>query len=237
MNTDNMTISGETIDYGPCAFMEVYEPATVFSSIDQGGRYAYGNQPLIAQWDLARFAETLLPLLADDQDAAVETAVASLTRFRQRYDATYGSGIRAKLGLPAGLDAEVATGLADDWLEILHGNHVDWTSGFRALSAAAHGDGEPLRGLVLDLAAVDDWLARWRALEPDAAGMERTNPLYIPRNHLVEEALDAATASDLAPFERLVDVVRHPFEQRPGWERYAVPAPDDFGHYVTYCGT
>ncbi|MCA1984705.1 protein adenylyltransferase SelO [Nocardioides nematodiphilus] len=237
MNTDNMTISGETIDYGPCAFMEAYEPATVFSSIDRGGRYAYGNQPLIAQWNLARLAETLLPLLAEDQDAAVAIAMEALSGFRQRHDATYAAGLPAKLGLPAGLDDEIASGLSEEWLKILHVNHVDWTSGFRTLGAAARGDAEPLRGLVLDLVAVDEWLARWQALDPDAALMDRTNPVYIPRNHLVEEALDAATAGDLAPFERLVDVVRHPYEERSGLERYATPAPDDFGHYVTYCGT
>lgn len=237
MNTDNMTISGETIDYGPCAFMETYEPATVFSSIDTGGRYAYGNQPLVVQWNLARFAETLLPLLAEDQDAAVASAMESLALFRERYEATYASGLRAKLGLPAGLDGEVASQLGGDWLEILHTNHVDWTSGFRGLSAAARGDAEPVRGLVLDLPAIDDWLARWRALDPDADLMDRTNPVYIPRNHLVEEALAAATGGDLGPFERLVEVVRHPYEQRPGLEAFAAPAPDDFGHYITYCGT
>lgn len=238
MNTDNMTISGETIDYGPCAFLDAFDPATVFSSIDTGGRYAYGNQPVVAEWNLARFAETLLPLITDDpddQEAAVAVATESLGRFREQYAAAWSAGLRAKLGL-AGESAD-GDALADELLEILRSGHVDWTIGFRALGAAARGDAEPLRGLVLDLPAVDDWLGRWRALDPDPDLMDRTNPVYIARNHLVEEALDAATAGDLAPVERLVEVVQRPYDERPGLERYAAPAPDDFGRYVTYCGT
>jgi uncharacterized protein YdiU (UPF0061 family) len=237
MNTDNMTISGETIDYGPCAFLEPFDPATVYSSIDERGRYAYGNQPVVAEWNLARFAETLLPLLADDQDTAVALAVESLGQFRQRYSAAWASGLRAKLGLRAAGEQDPAAQLGEQLLELLRTSHVDWTSGFRALAAAARGDAEPIRGLFLDLGAIDGWLARWRALDPDPDLMDRTNPLYIPRNHLVEEALDAATAGDLEPVRRLTDVVRRPFDQRPGLERYATPAPEDFGRYVTYCGT
>jgi uncharacterized protein YdiU (UPF0061 family) len=239
MNTDNMTISGETIDYGPCAFLEAYDPTTVYSSIDVGGRYAYGNQPVVAEWNLARFAETLLPLFADGQDEAVELAMESLGRFRERYTATYSAGLRAKLGLPATLPDAGAdeASLATELLELLRASHVDWTSGFRALGAAARGDVEPFRGLVLDLAAADDWLGRWRALGPDADLMARSNPVYVPRNHLVEEALVAATAGDLDPVRRLIEVVQHPFEERPGLERHAAPAPQDFGRYTTYCGT
>jgi serine/tyrosine/threonine adenylyltransferase len=239
MNTDNMTISGETIDYGPCAFMEAFDPATVFSSIDTGGRYAYGNQPAAAEWNLARFAESLLPLLADDQDAAVALAVESLGRFRPTYSAAWSAGLRAKLGLSptaAGTVGEVDE-LAEELLDLLRAGHVDWTSAFRALAQAARGATEPLRGLVLDLAGIDGWLARWRALDPDADLLDRTNPLYIPRNHLVEEALDAATAGDLGPVQELIDVVRDPWTERPGLERYAAPAPDDSGRYITYCGT
>jgi uncharacterized protein YdiU (UPF0061 family) len=237
MNTDNMTISGETIDYGPCAFLEPFDPATVYSSIDERGRYAYGNQPVVAEWNLARFAETLLPLLADDQDTAVALAVESLGQFRQRYSAAWASGLCAKLGLRAAGEQDPAAQLGEQLLELLRTSHVDWTSGFRALAAAARGDAEPVRGLFLDLGAIDGWLARWRALDPDPDLMDRTNPLYIPRNHLVEEALDAATAGDLEPVRRLTDVVRRPFDERPGLERYATPAPEDFGRYVTYCGT
>lgn len=237
MNTDNMTISGETIDYGPCAFMEAFDPATVYSSIDTAGRYAYGNQPVVAEWNLARFAEALLPLLADDQEAAVTLATESLGTFRPRYSAAWSRGLRAKLGVVASEDPGGVDELGEAFLELLRASHVDWTSAFRALGAAARGDVEPLRGLFLDLAAIDGWLAGWRSLGPAADALDRTNPVYVPRNHLVEEALDAATAGDLDPVQRLVEVVRRPFEERPGLERYAAPAPEDFGRYTTYCGT
>jgi len=237
MNTDNMTISGETIDYGPCAFLEAFDPDAVYSSIDVGGRYAYGNQPVVAQWNLARFAETILPLFADDEDRAVTLAEESLNTFPTRYSATYSAGLRAKLGLPAVLENSVVAELGAELLEILRGSHVDWTSGFRALGAAARGDTQPVRQLFLDPATIDDWLARWQALGPDPALMDRTNPVYIPRNHLVEEALDAATDGDLDAVHRLLEVVQRPFEERPGLERYAGPAPKDFGRYTTYCGT
>jgi len=238
MNTDNMTISGETIDYGPCAFLDTYDPATVYSSIDMGGRYAYGNQPVVGEWNLARLAEALLPLIADEQEEAVELAVESLGTFRRRYNTAWSSGMRAKLGLPEGLDDAVAGPLVDDLLTLLQANRVDFTSFFRRLAAAARGDAEPARELVLDLAAVDGWLEQWRALDPDAEAMDRVNPVYIPRNHLVEEALDAATSGDLAPLERLLEALSRPFDERPGLERYAAPAPEDFGRrYRTFCGT
>jgi uncharacterized protein YdiU (UPF0061 family) len=237
MNTDNMTISGETIDYGPCAFMEAYDPATVYSSIDSGGRYAYGNQPIVAEWNLARLAEALLPLLHDDQEQAVALAVESLGTFRPLYNAAWSAGMRGKLGLPAGLDDAVAAPLVDELLTQLQQSHVDQTSFFRALGKAARGDAEPARNLFLDLAAFDGWLARWRALGPDADGMDRVNPVYIPRNHLVEAALAAATGGDLAPLEQLLDAVATPYDERPGLERYAAPAPQDFGAYRTFCGT
>ncbi len=234
MNTDNMTISGETIDYGPCAFMEAFDPATVYSSIDHGGRYAYGNQPLVAQWNLARFAEALLPLLDDDQDRAAGLATQALGGFRSRYDAAWSAGMRAKLGLP---DSPAVSPLLDDLPPLLRESRVDHTSFFRALARAARGDAEPVRDLFLDLAAADAWVARWRALGPDADAMDRVNPVYIPRNHLVEEALTAATAGDLGPVQRLVDAVSAPFEERPGLQRYAAAAPPDFGAYRTFCGT
>jgi uncharacterized protein YdiU (UPF0061 family) len=237
MNTDNMTISGETIDYGPCAFMEAYDPVTVFSSIDHAGRYAYGNQPAVAQWNLARFAETLLPLLADDGDEAVALATESLGGFRSQYQAAWSVGMRAKLGLPLGVQHAVATPMVDAVLALLAQSRVDFTSFFRALGEAARGDAEPARGLFVDLAGFDAWLARWRALGPDAAAMDRVNPIYIPRNHLVEEALTAATAGDLDPLGRLLTAVAAPYEERPGLQRYAEPAPQDFGDYRTFCGT
>jgi uncharacterized protein YdiU (UPF0061 family) len=237
MNTDNMTISGETIDYGPCAFMDAYDPATVFSSIDSWGRYAYGNQPAIAEWNLARFAETLLPLFADDQDRAVELAVASLGTFRPCYNTAWNAGMAAKLGLPESLsDDEVGT-LATDLLTLLEASQVDYTSFFRALAHAGRGDAEPARGLFADLTGFDSWLARWRALTPDPVAMDRVNPIYIPRNHLVEEALDTAAGGDPAPMRALLDVLADPFTERDGLDRYAEPAPGDFGTYRTFCGT
>lgn len=180
MNTDNMTISGETIDYGPCAFMEAYDPDTSFSSIDEGGRYRYGYQPLAAEWNLARLAEALLPLIDEDPDRAVALAVESLKTFRPRYDAALADGMRAKLGLPAGADDAVVADLVTDLLALLQAGHVDWTSFFRRLADAARGDAEPVRLLVLDLAGLDGWLERWRALSPDGAAMDRVNPVYIP---------------------------------------------------------
>jgi protein adenylyltransferase len=241
MNTDNMTISGETIDYGPCAFMEAYHPDTVFSSIDFWGRYAYGNQPVIAGWNLARFAETLLPLLSDDVEEAVALAEESFGVFQQRYDAVWWSGMRAKLGLSADIEPRAVTPLVDELLLHLQESRVDYTSFFRHLGRVARGpdksEAELVRRPFVDLAAFDDWLSRWQALGPDAELMDRANPIYIPRNHLVEEALAAATAGDLDPLGRLLDAVTAPYDQRPGLERYANPAPEGFGAYKTFCGT
>ena len=237
MNTDNMTISGETIDYGPCAFMEAYDPDTVFSSIDAWGRYAYGNQPVVAGWNLARFAETLLPLLSDNFEEAVALAEQSFGVFSPRYDTVWWSGMRAKLGLSADVESQTVTPLVDELLLLLKESHVDYTSFFRHLGRAARGDAEAARGLFINLAGFDDWMSRWRALGPDAGLMDRTNPIYIPRNHLVEEALTAATAGDLDPLARLLDAVTAPCDERPGLERYASPAPEDFGAYQTFCGT
>jgi uncharacterized protein YdiU (UPF0061 family) len=234
MNTDNMTISGEAIDYGPCAFMESYDPATVFSSIDSWGRYAYGHQPAVAAWNLARFAETLLPLFSDDVDQAVAMAQESLDGFQQIYVDSYSAGMRAKLGLSG---SHNVTPLLSELLDQLEQSHVDHTSFYRALGRAARDDVEPARGLFIDLAAFDDWLARWRALGPDAGAMDRVNPVYIPRNHLVEEALAAATGGDLDPLSRLLDAITAPYDERPGLDRYAEPAPEDFGAYRTFCGT
>ncbi|HCX83682.1 MAG TPA: hypothetical protein DHV14_00780, partial [Micrococcales bacterium] len=239
MNTDNMTVSGETIDYGPCAFMEAFDPAAVFSSIDVGGRYAYGNQPAVAQWNLARLAEALLPLLDDDGERAVELAIAALDGFRPRYEAAWSSGMRAKLGLSGDVDDAALTPLADELLAVMRASRVDHTSFFRALGAAARGDAAPARGMVADPDGFDGWVGRWLALMPDAEVMDGVNPVYIPRNHLVEEALAAATDADgdLDPLRRLLDVVSAPYDERPGLERYAAPAPQGSGPYITYCGT
>ncbi|MCE6995158.1 YdiU family protein [Saccharothrix sp. S26] len=234
MNTDNMTISGETIDYGPCAFLEAFDPATVYSSIDHAGRYAYGNQPRVAEWNLARLAEALLPLFADDEERAIALAVEALGTFRARYDDAWSAGMAAKLGL----DRPAPEPLVDDLLTLMRDNRVDHTSLHRRLGAAARGDTGPARELFLDLAGIDAWLARWLALTPDPDAMRRANPVHIPRNHLVEEALTAATEGDLVPFERLLDAVRSPYDERPDLARYAEPAPDHFAaSYQTFCGT
>ena len=217
MNTDNMAISGETIDYGPCAFMDAYDPATVYSSIDHGGRYSYGNQPAIAAWNLARFAETLLSIL--DVEDPVKAVTEVLETFDERFKTYWLQGMQAKLGL-----AEPADALIAEFMTVLRGH--DYTSSFRTLARDE---------------ALPDWLApwadQWRERNPDRAAMDRSNPVYIPRNHLVEDALTAATGGDLAPLERLMDALSHPFEERPGLEAYAEPAPQDFGPYRTFCGT
>jgi uncharacterized protein YdiU (UPF0061 family) len=257
MNTDNMALSGETIDYGPCAFMEAYDPQAVFSSIDHGGRYAYANQPLIARWNLARFAETLLPLMAaPDDEAAVQQAVAQamsvIDAFPARFAEALRRGQRAKLGLAAGTPADEAAdaSLADDWLALLHAQAVDFTLAWRRLADAAGGDAAPLQALFADRAALDAWLARWRercARDTAAGGppgveraahMHRANPWIIPRNHRVEEALAAATDDDLVPFERLLAALRRPFDETPAHASYAEPAPAEVtAGYQTFCGT
>jgi len=243
MNTDNMTISGETIDYGPCAFLEAFDPATVYSSIDHGGRYAYGNQPVVAEWNLARLAETLLPLVHDEQEQAVALAVDALGGFRQQYSAAWSAGMRAKLGLADVVDERTAP-LVEDLLTLLQESRVDYTSFFRSLGAATRHDSARVGGLPVlglsknaDPAALAGWVERWRALGPDADAMSRTNPVYVPRNHLVEEALTAATFEDLEPLRQLLAAVSSPYDEHPGLERYAVGAPEDFGPYRTFCGT
>lgn len=237
MNTDNMTISGETIDYGPCAFMDAFDPGAVYSSIDAGGRYAYANQPLIAEWNLTRLAEALLPLLDQDQERAVALAVESLGAFRKLYSAVWSAGMKSKLGLGTDTGSEAVSPLVDDLLSMLERERVDYTSFFRSLGSAARGTPEAARAMFAEPADFNAWTEKWLALAPDANLMDRVNPVYIPRNHLVEEALGAATAGDLDPFRRLVDVLAHPYSERPGLERYAGPAPVEFGSYRTFCGT
>lgn len=236
MNTDNVTISGETIDYGPCAFLDAHDPATVFSSIDHGGRYAYGNQPAVTSWNLARFAEALLPLLDDDEGRAVERANESLQRFAERYATEWTGVMRRKLGLAEGLADDVLRPLVEELEGLMTSARVDHTTFFRSLARLARGDAEPARGVVLDLPAFDAWSERWRGLGPDPDAMDRVNPVYVPRNLLVQEALDAATDGDLGPVERLLVVLAEPFTERPGLERYAA-APESEFDYTTYCGT
>ncbi|AHD19742.1 hypothetical protein Y013_03010 [Rhodococcus pyridinivorans SB3094] len=242
MNTDNTTISGQTIDYGPCAFVDAFDPAAVFSSIDHSGRYAFGNQPAVLKWNLARFAETLLRLVDSTPDAAIAAVTAVLDSFDTRYERHYRSGLAAKLGLPEdSLDQE----LVDDLLTLLEEHRADWTVTFRVLADELRGNPAPLDGLVPRERSAP-WLERWhaaaerddRAAGERAEAMDRVNPLYIPRNHQVDAALKAATGGDLEPFAKLLEVVTHPFEARAEWNEYVSPAPRSFAEsFRTFCGT
>ena len=246
MNTDNMTISGETIDYGPCAFMEHFDPKAVFSSIDTSGRYAYGNQPAIAQWNLARFADALLPLIDTNVESAGQRAGAAVQAFAERFDFHWTSVLRLKLGLDGGGAGDRA--LADDYLSLLSQHRIDFTLAFARLADAAQGNDAPLRLLFGSAAAsLELWLQRWReraragGTSPDKlkAAMRRANPIYIPRNHHVEAALAAAVErDDLAPFERLLLVLEHPFDEHAAYSALAEPAPaGQTENYRTFCGT
>ena len=246
MNTDNMAISGETIDYGPCAFMDAYRKAEVFSSIDFGGRYAYGNQPHIAHWNLAQLAQALLPLLPGPQEAAVEAAQAAVNRFPQMFQEAWIGVMRRKLGLSRA--AEDDADLAATLLSIMEANGADFTLTFRGLAECA-GAGSGTTSQVGDLfsepASVAAWADRWAARIADdplspaerRTAMRAANPLFIPRNHRVEEALVAAEEGDFGPFERLHRVLARPFEDRP--DEVQLARPPRAGEVVmqTFCGT
>ncbi|MFC3627239.1 YdiU family protein [Vogesella amnigena] len=244
MNTDNMALSGESIDFGPCAFMDGYDVETVFSSIDSQGRYAYGNQPWIAQWNLARLAEALLPLIApDDPASAVPAATEIVEGFAQQYLQQWREKGYRKLGL-APVDGP---GLLEDWLALLEAQRADHTLAWRFLAEAATGDDSRLAAQFVAPQPLADWLAQWRqqlvasgaSPEQTAAALRAANPLYIPRNHLVEEALAAASNhGDMAPTQQLLAVLAEPFTERAGLERYTQPAPDALAAgYRTFCGT
>lgn len=232
MNTDNMAISGETLDYGPCAFMEGFAPGTVFSSIDHQGLYSWENQPRALAWSLARWAEAVLPLLADDPERGAALANERLAEIPAQYEGAFLARMRDKLGL-AGEEAGDAA-LVADFLDAIRG--VDWTLAFHHLADAAVGESSRLWSLFPDPSRLEDWLPRWRArLAPDAwARMRAANPAVIPRNHHVEAALKAAETGDMAPFEGLLAAVRAPFDEAPA---FMVPAPPDAPRTVTYCGT
>ena len=246
MNTDNTSISGETIDYGPCAFMDHYDPKQVFSSIDEMGRYAYANQPRIAQWNLTRLAECLLPLISEDQDNAVTEAQAAIGEFVEIFDAAYQAGLRRKLGLFTARDDDRM--LAQDLLDAMARNQADFTLAFRRLSDAALGpdrDGE-IRQLFADPPAYDEWEVRWRQRlgeEPQGSTARRTamrsvNPAFIPRNHRVEAVIEAAVnRDDFAPFEELLTVLAKPFEDQPAFSAYAEPPEPHERVLQTFCGT
>jgi serine/tyrosine/threonine adenylyltransferase len=246
MNTDNSSISGETIDYGPCAFMDQYDPAAVFSSIDEQGRYAYANQPRIALWNLTRLAECLLPLFSDQQDKAIEEAQLALGGFAEAFTAAYQAGLRNKLGLFTARDDDPA--LAQDLLDAMAGNQADFTLTFRRLSGAAidpGGDAE-VRRLFAEPSAYDEWAARWRQRigdepqDPAArqAAMRSVNPAFIPRNHLIEAVIDAAVnRDDFAPFEQLLVVLSKPYQDQPTLAGYAEPPKPHQRVLQTFCGT
>ena len=238
MNTDNMALSGETIDYGPCAFMDTYEPATVFSSIDTTGRYAYGNQPPIAQWNLARLAEAMLPLFDADLDAAVQRATVVLERFPEQFARHHADGMRAKLGLFTQEDEDGA--LVNDLLAWMHKRSADFTNTFAALTRDVLGSGTGA-----DDAELQAWLVRLttrRSRQPQPAAacallMRQHNPAFIPRNHMVEAALTSATAhDDLSLTQQLLDVMSRPYDYDRDAPMFSEPGPGDRG-YRTFCGT
>lgn len=244
MNTDNTSIAGETIDYGPCAFMDAYDPATVFSSIDHHGRYAFNQQPRIALWNLTRFAETLLPLLGEG-DAAVTAAQAALDAYPGLFEAAYAKGLRTKFGFAAERDGDLQ--LIQDFLGLTTEARADFTLTFRQLCDSATGNDLALRTQFKDQAALDAWLGRWRerfALEEmvspsmRAAVMRAANPAYIPRNHRVEAAIAAAyRQGDFVPFEELLNLLSAPYDDRPEFAHYANPPKPEEIVRQTFCGT
>lgn len=245
MNTDNCSISGETIDYGPCAFMDAYNPATVYSSIDEMGRYAYANQPRIALWNLTRFAETLLPLIASDEKTSIEIAQSALGAFTEIFNDAYQGGLRKKIGLFTTQPDDEA--LVQDLLAAMAANEADFTNTFRHLGAAAADpakDGD-VRDQFTNPAAFDEWAAKWRqrlSAESDngasrSKAMNAVNPAFIPRNHRIEAVIQAALADDFAPFEELVSVLAKPYEDQPQMADYANPPTMDQRVLRTFCGT
>jgi uncharacterized protein YdiU (UPF0061 family) len=246
MNTDNMAISGETIDYGPCAFMDHYDANTVFSSIDHGGRYAYGNQPAIAQWDVARFAETLLPLIDADMDKAIERATAAVKGFMPVFDAQLLTRMRRKIGLSSEQPGDVE--LVRALLAAMQSANADFTLTFRRLAQCADqpANDASLLELFAPPSGIVDWLVRWRerlASDPQdaatrAANMRRVNPAFIPRNHRVEAALEAAsTHGDFGPFHQLRKILEHPYDDQPGYEEFEQPPGPGERVLRTFCGT
>lgn len=243
MNTDNMTISGETIDFGPCAFLDEYNPMKVFSSIDQMGRYAYRNQPGIGQWNIARLAECLLPLLNADEEKAVEAANAVLKEFGERFQAEWLAVFRRKIGLFS--EAEGDGELIQALLSAMQEGEADFTLAFRRLAGPAEGEDEAFLSCFATTAKAGDWLSVWRdRLTGElreggerAAALRAVNPAVIPRNHRVEEALSAANYGDLSYFERLLQAIEHPFEDRPEFSDLTTPPKPEERVTQTFCGT
>jgi uncharacterized protein YdiU (UPF0061 family) len=247
MNTDNISVAGETLDYGPCAFMDTYHPQTVFSSIDRGGRYAYDQQPGIGHWNLARFAEAVLPLISEDSDTALEQARGALEVYQPAFQARYEAGLRRKLGLGEAREGDVD--LALDLLSRMAANHADFTLTFRRLSELGGEAGEAdagVRALFDDPASFDEWAGQWRARlaaegsEDDArrTAMRAVNPAYIPRNHRVEQAIEAVMSEgDLRPAEDLLTVLADPYSDHPELAHLAEPPAPEEVVQRTFCGT
>lgn len=230
MNTDNMSLSGETIDYGPCAFMDHFNPAQKFSFIDRGGRYAYQNQPGIAQWNLARLAEALLPLLHDNEEKALELAKRELQRFPDLYEQERLSVFSKKLGHSKPVKPEVIDAL----LDLMAGQRADFTMTFRSLGK---GNEEFLANFT-ESAGAEKWLEYWRGIGPaDPALMASTNPVFIPRNHQIEKVIEAANRDDFSPFHKLCEILVGPFDEQPEHETFALPPAPDEVVCATFCGT
>ena len=247
MNTDNMSISGQSIDFGPCAFMEAHDPATVYSSIDHHGRYAYGRQPAIAQWNLARLAEALLPLMDGDEDERLDAARQAVEAFAGEFEAAMAQVWQTKLGLPRATPAAQVQDCARSLQALLQAHRIDHTLGWRSLHEWAQGVADVARQPAWASATpqMQAWVAQWQGLASasggtiDVAGLRRTNPFVIPRNHQVEAALSAASdEGDFEPFTALLDAVRRPFDDGLAQRPYAEPAPPDVAAcHRTFCGT
>ena len=245
MNTDNMLISGETIDYGPCAFLDAYNPNAVFSSIDHGGRYAYKNQPAIAQWNLTRFAECLIPLISSDAETAIEQAKSVLSEFEENYQKELLMLFSKKIGISS--NNKNAPDLIQSWLYMLEAQKIDFTNAFRGLSSAAEGSSTELDKLFDDFSELDLWLKQWRSALNDenktekeiADQLKQTNPWIIPRNHLVEAALEEAEEEKkYDKFELLLPLLEKPFDEQTGNETLTQPASAAFNQsFKTFCGT
>ena len=244
MNTDNMTISGETIDYGPCAFMDAYDPSTVFSSIDKNGRYSYENQPKILTWNLTRLAETLIPLVDKDQNEAIKLLTEVLQLIKHVYTNYWLSSMRSKIGLSKEEHNDI--NLISQLLNLMESNKVDFTLCFRYLSKALVGDIKSIKNLFKNNIAFDNWMSLWKERisqegisdEKIASSMNAVNPIYIPRNHKVEKALDAVVLdNNIAPFLKLHDILKSPYEEIKEFHEYEKPAKESSIRYKTFCGT
>ena len=244
MNTDNMTISGETIDFGPCAFMDSYDPSTVFSSIDVNKRYAYANQPAILTWNLTRLAETLIPLIHEDKNESIKLLTEVLQLIKPVYTNYWLSIMRSKIGLSKEDQNDIE--IISNFLEIMEEEKADFTLCFRSLSKALIGDGQTIRALFNNSRRFDGWMMIWQerisqegiAEEKIAATMNKVNPIYIPRNHKVEEALhEAVFKNNMLPFNKLHSLLQNPFEEIDGFESFKEPAPKSDIPYKTFCGT